>query len=213
MTPDKDDELARRVARAYDDVLHEPVPQRLTDLLSKTPPVVDLSAERTRRRAPSRAGARAPWATWTWAHWGGMAASLAIGVAAGALVVQRGNDGTLLAEHAGQVVAGAPLAHALDARLASERGANVAVQLSFVDRNGRYCRTFTAPSVAGLACREGANWNIVATAQTSPASNGEMRQAASDLPKSVLDAVDARIAGNALDAAQERAARARGWGR
>jgi hypothetical protein len=203
MTPRDDDELARRVARAYDDVLHEPVPQRLKDLLAAPSPVVDLSKERARRRGSS--------SQWTWAHWGGMAASLAIGVVAGVLFMSRTNGEALLVERAGQVVAGAPLAHALDARLASERDARVAVQLSFVDRDGRYCRTFTAPSVAGLACRDGANWSVVATAQPTPAASGEMRQAASSLPKPVLDAVDARIAGNALNAAQERAARDTGW--
>jgi hypothetical protein len=137
-----------------------------------------------------------------------MAASLAIGVVAGALFMQRaGSDGV--------VVAGSSLTHALDAQLASDAPASVSVHLSFVDREGRYCRTFTASSTAGLACRDGAHWNIIATA-TAPASapgSGAMRQAASSLPKPVLDAVDAKIAGNALDAAQERAARDRGWRR
>jgi hypothetical protein len=208
MTPDDDDDLRRRVATAYDDVLREPVPKRLTEMLAAPAPVVDLAAERARRRAGAPVAPR-----WTWAHWGGMAASLAIGVAGGLLVASRGTDDALLAERGGQVVAGHPLAQALDARLAADRDAAIAVQVSFVDRAGRYCRTFSAPTVAGLACHDGAQWQVVATAQASTETSGAMRQAASSLPKPVLDAVDARIAGSALDATQERAARDRGWRR
>lgn len=203
-----EDELKRRVARAYDDVLREPVPQRLTDLLAAPSPVVDLAAERAHRRA-----ARKPAARWGWAHWGGMAASLAIGVVAGALFVPGRGDDALLVERDGRVVAGAPLARALDTRLASEGGAPIAVQLSFVDRAGRYCRTFAGPAAAGLACRDDAQWTVVVTAQPPPAATGEMRQAATALPRPVLDAVDAQMASGALDAVQERAARDRGWRR
>jgi hypothetical protein len=207
MTAHEDDELKRRVARAYDDVLREPVPQRLADLLATPSPVVDLAAERAHRRA-----ARAPAPRWGWAHWGGMAASLAIGVVAGALFVP-GHDDALLVERGERGVAGASIARALDTRLASEGGAPIAVQLSFVDRTGRYCRTFAAPAAAGLACRDGAQWTVVAAAQPAPAATGEMRQAATALPRPVLAAVDAQMAGGALDATQERAARDRGWRR
>lgn len=199
-TPD-DDELRRRVSAAYDDVLREPVPDRLKQLLEKPAPVVDLAAERARRR-----GSAASESKWTWAHWGGMAASLAVGVIAGALFMPRsGSEGV--------VVAGSTLTRALDTQLAGDASSTVAVQLSFLDRDGRYCRTFGTASTAGLACREGTQWNVVATAPASAANGRGMRQAATPLPKPVLDAVDAKIAGNALDAAQERAARDRGWRR
>jgi hypothetical protein len=210
MTPTDDDELRRRVAAAYDDVLREPVPDRLNRLLAEPAPVVDLAAERARRARPAPVDARRGWG---WARWGGMAASLAIGVVAGVLFTMNRGDDTLVKGHGGQLVAGAGLARALDAQLASDPAARVAVQLSFVDRAGRYCRTFSADALAGLACREGARWEVVATAQAESRPGGAMRQAASSLPRPVLDAVDARIAGNALDAPQERAARDHGWRR
>lgn len=206
MTSKDDDELRRRVAAAYDEVLHEPVPDRLAKLLDKPAPVVDLGSERARRRAKPQPG-------WGWMQWGGMAASLAIGVLAGLQFAGPRGDDALLVERGGRMMAGAPLAHALDTRLASEPDARFAVQLSFVDRAGQYCRSFSADAVAGLACREGTQWHIVATAQASAEASGAMRQAASSLPRPVLDAVDARIAGNALGAAQERAARDGGWHR
>lgn len=208
MTADDDDELRRRVAAAYEDVLREPVPDRLNRLLAEPAPVVDLAAERARRAKPRPAQARPAWG---WAQWGGMAASLAIGAIAGVLFMMDRGGGTLVQEHGGQLVAAAPLAQALDAQLASDAATRVAVQLSFIDRSGQYCRTFSADGLAGLACREDARWKIVATAQAESRPGGAMRQAASALPRPVLDAVDARIAGSALDAPQERAAREHGW--
>jgi hypothetical protein len=213
MTPE-DDELRRRVAVAYDEVLREPVPERLSRLLEQPAPVVDLASERSRRREQRARGALAPrnWAQ-SWAAWGGMAASLAIGVLAGVQFAGKEGNNALLVEHAGHVVAGTALAHALDTRLASDTDPRIGVQLSFVDRAGQYCRTFRAASVAGLACRDNGDWNVVATAQADAKNSGGMRQAASPLPRAVLDTVDARISGNALDATQERAARDRGWQR
>jgi hypothetical protein len=48
-------------------------------------------------------------------------------------------------------------------------------------------------------------------AEAGTQAEGAYRQAGSDLPPAVLDAIDARIAGKPLDAAGEEAARARGW--
>ena len=198
-----DGDLDRRVAAAYDDVLREPVPDRLANLLATPAPaaVTNLAVERSRRRG-----------NWSWAQWGGMAASLALGVFVGwQFDASRGGGDALLAEAGGKVVAGPALSQALDERLASDSAARVAVQLSFLDKSGQYCRTFSADSVAGLACRDNGRWNVVATAQAPAANATAMRQASSSLPKAVLDAVDARIAGHSLDAAQERAARDHGW--
>jgi hypothetical protein len=89
----------------------------------------------------------------------------------------------------------------------------VAVQLSFVDQGGSYCRTFSTAAVAGLACRQRGQWVLQNLAATEAAPAGAVRQAASELPRAVLDAVDRRIAGDALDANRERQARERGWQR
>jgi len=140
-----------------------------------------------------------------------MAASVLVGVLVGLQWPTRGGD-ALLSERGGEVVAGERLARALDTRLAADAPDTVAVQLTFVDREGRYCRTFSAQRLAGLACRGDGRWSVVATARADAAASA-MRQAASALPRPVLEAVDARIAGMALDASQERAARDRAWQR
>ena len=180
-----EEELRRRVSGAYDDVLEEPVPDRLSSLLVPPPRKAKVIAFPL-----------------TWAQLGGMAASVLVGIAIGTQWPSQPGGG---------VVAGDRVARALDTQLASDTPAGVRVQLSFVDRDGRYCRTFAAGQLAGLACKKDSRWDGVAASRASGAATGEMRQAASALPPAVLDAVDARIAGDALDAAQERTARDRGW--
>lgn len=202
----------RRVVAAYAGTLDEPVPDRLLALLSANgaepaPPsnVVELAAERSRRAQPK--------AQPSWLHWGGIAASVVFGVLLGMQFDPLGRGSSLLIERGGQIVAGDRLQQALASQLASEppAGTGVSVQLSFVDKSGQYCRSFSADRIAGLACREGAQWTVQTTARADPASDAAMRQAAASLPRAVLDAVDARIAGDTLNAAQEREARDRGW--
>lgn len=195
-----DEELQRRVSAAYEEVLEEPVPQRLSSLLAP-PKVVDLDAHRAQRSA-RRFGPL------TWAQLGGIAAGVLVGIAIGWQLAPGGD--ALVAGRDGALVAAPRLARALDTQLASDRR-DVAVQLTFVDRDGRYCRTFAAQQIAGLACRDTGRWAVLATANSESQVTGEMRQAASALPRPVLDAVDARIAGAAFDATNERQARDRGW--
>lgn len=213
----------RRVAAAFADVLDEPVPDRLGALLAPPavaapPAVVDLAAERERRAAERerRDAARKPGLSW--AHWGGMAASVALGVVLGLQMASRGGAGgdALLAEVDGRVLAGARLAQALGTQAAGETSASgVSVQLSFIGKDGHYCRTFSTERVAGLACRDASRWAVQTTvaAESGALASGGMRQAASALPRAVLEAVDARIDGVTLTAEQERAAREKGWQR
>ena len=93
--------------------------------------------------------------------------------------------------------------------------AKVSVRLSFIDRKGRYCRAFESTGQAGLACRDGATWQVQALVSApagSPPGAG-MRQAASPLPPALLGEIDQRIAGEPLNAAAEQEARRKGWQR
>jgi len=199
----------RRVSAAFAGVLDEPMPDRLASLLASAPgapsaAVVDLNAARS-ARAQRRALPG-------WAQWGGMAASVVLGVLLGVQFAGRGGDASLGVRD-GRLVAGGVIDQALSAQLASAGGTPVAVQLSFVDRDGAYCRTFSTTTLAGLACRRDGQWAVQTLAATSVAAEGAMRQAATSLPREVLDAVDRRIAGEALDATRERQARDQGWRR
>ena len=207
----------RRVAAAFANVLDEPMPERLASLLADPPgaphsTVVSLGAARAARaeRAQRRAMP-------SWAQWGGMAASVLLGVLLGLQFASRSghNDDGALGMRDGRLVAGGPIEQALATQLAGANtsGSPVAVQLSFVDRAGAYCRTFSTASVAGLACRRDGQWAVQALAAAEGTADGAMRQASSSLPRAVLDAVDQRIAGDALDAERERQARDHSWRR
>lgn len=198
-----------RVRAAYAPVLDEPVPDRLSALLSAHAPaatVVSLEAARAAR------GPRAP--AVSWAQWGGIAAGVVVGVLVG-MNVPRGDADTSITLQGDRLVASGAVGHALSTQLASEpaSGEAVAVQLSFVDKDGNVCRTFSTNAMAGLACRQGQSWTVQTLVAAERPAAGTMRQAASALPRTVLDAVDQRIDGAALDASGERQARGRGWQR
>ena len=203
--------LRQDVFAAFAPTLDEPVPERLQPPAAR---VHDLGAVRAARAATQeqweqrQVQHRRP----AWPQWGALAASLVVGVLAGSLGSGWFGSGTeLVRGPAGELSAGGRLAQALDRQLAQEGGSgDVRVGLSFVARDGNYCRSFQLGGSAGLACREGGNWRVPVLAD-SPAQAGAYRQAAAPLPPAVLDAVDARIAGATLDAAAERAARERGW--
>ncbi|HET9977664.1 MAG TPA: zf-HC2 domain-containing protein [Burkholderiaceae bacterium] len=192
--------------------LDEPVPDRLAGLLrpaASGATVVDLAAARASRVPQANAPAR-----WGWATWGGMAASFLAGVLLARTGWMTSEDTVAFATRDGTVIAQGAVAHALSTRLAGDPAGIVAIQLSFVDRRGRYCRTFAIERAAGLACREGEAWAVQALAPAVSDGGGTaLRQAATALPSEVLQAVDASIDGNTLDSAAERNARDRGWTR
>jgi hypothetical protein len=181
--------LRSRIADAYAPVLDEPVPAALVAAAS-------VANDRGRRRfgAP---------------QWAAMAACLVAGVLVGRAALP--NQGPLAARDGVLVVRG-DLANALTTQLAAESGP-VKLGVSFRSGDGRYCRTFqSAPDrLAGVACREADRWVARTTTAWAPAAGPDYRTAGSETPPAVLAAVDSMIAGEPLDAAAERAARARAW--
>jgi hypothetical protein len=203
--------LRADVFAAFAGVLDEPVPERLQP---RAP-----SGKHVHVDALRLAGARPLPARWSWPQWGAMAASLMVGVLAGALGWHGTRTGdatsTPIARAGGALVAQGALAQALSRQLASEQGpgADVKLGVSFQAKDGSYCRSFTLGSAGGLACRSGGAWRIPVLAEGEPEQGGAYRQAGSAMPSAVLDAIDQRIAGRALDAAGESAARRHGWER
>jgi len=202
------------VFAAFAGVLDEPVPARLQPGAAPVPDaggatVHSLEARRAARQAQAARPAPAR------PRWGALAASLAVGVLAGALGWQAfDNAGQApFGRRGGAMVAQGELADALSHRLAAEPAQADAVRLgvSFRDRDGAYCRSFMLGTTGGFACRQGGEWRIPVMAQAEQAQAGAYRQAGSALPAAVLDAIDQRIAGGTLDAPAERAARDRGW--
>lgn len=184
----------------------DPRDRDLARLIAAAPRPSPLSGRLLDRLRDAFAPARAP-------LWAGLAAAcFVVGLSIGWL----GGDGAGVGftVDRGGVIADAGLVRVLDSRLTAD-GADAdgrAVGLTFRDAEGRWCRTFQAgeAGVAGLACRQDGGWTMRALAPFH-APSGELRTAAADIPAPVLAAVDAAIAGDALDAAAETAARDAGW--
>ncbi|MES1199920.1 MAG: anti-sigma factor [Pseudomonadota bacterium] len=191
--------LRADLSAAFDGVLSEPVPERLLQPLQGGA-VVDLEARRAKR------------ARWSVREWGAMAASLAAGLLIG--LGSMSGKGALVAADASGLLARGDLEQALNTQLASDAGRSFRIGLTFRDKDGDFCRTFQASqqAIAGLACRQDANWRV-AIDLTNASAAGEVRQAGSSMPPEILSAIEQCIDGDALDAAGERAARERGWRR
>lgn len=214
---DADPALAERVARhqslrsdvfaAFAPILDEPVPPALT-AAALPGKVADLNAARAAREERAAPAPR----RWSWPEWGAIAATLAVGVLVGGMMggIGGGTALTVAQGAGGKLVAQGSLATALSQQLAASEGA-VRIGVSFAAKDGSLCRSFIMDGTAGLACRHGDAWQVPVIAEAAGAAAGDYRQAGSAMPSAVLDAIDARIAGPALDAKGEQEAVRRGW--
>ncbi len=138
-----------------------------------------------------------------------MAATLALGIAAGDALV--GGSSSPVEPEAGRLVAAAGLEEALYTRLASTPADDgPRMGLTFRDKGGNVCRTFTDQAASGLACLEGGDWRIRGLVQPPEGQDGEYRLAAGTDPN-LAAMIDSTIQGEPLDADQEKAVRERGW--
>jgi negative regulator of sigma E activity len=217
----EDPEIAKRVERhramratmqgAFAAVIEEPVPERLIAAArgQASSTVVEFAGA---RQAAQRKVGGAPARRWQPAA---LAASLLLGLGAGYMTWH--GSGTLIEANSRGLVASAALADALSMQLSGDRSADlVAITgLSFRNKAGGYCRTFSlsgAEAASGLACRDGARWQIRALAQSAHQDGGNnFRMAGSTLPPSIRAAVEESIDGEPLDRTAEIAARQAGW--
>jgi len=191
--------LVLRLRAAYDPVLTEPVPDRLARTMSGSARVISLADARTARTANA-----APLRDW---RAGGLiAAGLAIVLVVGQALWAPGAGPVV--ERGGQLVASGDLGRALDTQLSG--GGAIRIQLTFRDQAGAICRSFTGATASGVACRRNGRWALEALFAGEAPSGGDYRMAASGNPR-VLQVVGDMISGDAFDAAQERAAKARHW--
>jgi hypothetical protein len=210
--------MRARVSVAFASIVNEAVPPRLYPGAAGAK-VVQLNAVRAaRQQQQQQQQMQRERPRPAWMQWGALAASLVLGVLVGALGLRglQDNSGVMgISGKNGPLVAQGDLAQALTQQLASSAasGASVRIGVSFVARDGDYCRSFAMANSAGLACREGAQWTVPVLVEGAAGTAGAYRQATSEIPTAVLDAIDQRITGNALGPDEERVARQRGWRR
>lgn len=203
--------LRSNVFEAFSPIMDEPVPPRL-HAATRPGKVIHLNTVRATRTETVEKR------RWSWPEWGALAATLVVGVLAGSVGLKSMQGEAQLASVAasdGTLVAQGKLADALTHQLASATTASseVKIGVSFVGKDGNYCRSFMMGVAAGVACHSGAEWKVPLMAEATPSAAGPYRQAGSEMPAAVMEAVDQRIAGQALDGREEQAARQQGWKR
>lgn len=208
--------LRSNVFNAFAGTLDEAVPQRL-QAAARSGKVVHLDSVRQARQPPAPPPAASK-SKWVFPQWAALAATLVVGVLVGVFGTQTfSGDGQLAAfdKESGILAAQGKLDKALSQQVAGipARDASVKVGITFMSKEGSYCRSFMLPTTAGLACRNGETWEIPVLTNGPMGINTQYRQASSALPAAVLEAIDARIEGKPLDAAGERAAHKADWTR
>ena len=203
-TVDRHRALRAKLSGAFAPALEEPVPQRLVEAAraaakAPAPNVVDFAAARERKLG------------WTRREWGAMAACLMVGVLFGGVALRK-PDPMIMASNGGLVANGA-LERALDTQLASDAGKTVRIGLTFRGQGGESCRTYSYENggVSGMACREDDTWRVQMAVASAPRAPSQFRTASVETPPALLALVEEKIAGETLDAAQEKAARDGGW--
>jgi hypothetical protein len=207
------DDTAAAVRDAFAPVLSAPLPERLTKIVTApaTAEVVDLAAARIVRDLPTPANDTG--SSWRWPQFGAMAASLALGVLIGGPLLTGGGSGDAPAGGS-LVLASADVTAMLDTA-PSGQAVDLAslgtgeVVLTFRNADGQLCRQFMLEAGGStsdaLACSgDDSNWQIEAFGRRA-APAGEMKLAGGDAAVSVVAAVDAMIASDALVGADEAA--------
>src|SRR5438270_6630153 len=188
--------LGVQMRNAFDPIAAAPVPDRLQATLRPPAQVIDFAAAKRARSMPALA------------QWTAMAATLAIGIFVGTRV-PHGTD-TPVEAQGGKLYAAAAVNHALDSQLASAPAGDVRIGLTYRDQAGEICRAFTAAAASGLACRSGGRWQMKGLFAAPEGQNSSYRMAAGMDPN-LAALVGSTMAGEPVDAAQEKAARDKGW--
>lgn len=193
--------MQSRMKSAFDTLLDAPVPETLTATMRRPQgEVIDFAAAKRERGRPA-------WPALP--QWAAMAATLAVGIIVGTLVPHRSAEPVQV--QGGQIFAAAALDQSLDSQLASAPAAGpVRIGMTFRDRSGAICRSFTETRQSGLACRNGERWEVRGLFAAPEGEAGDYRMAGGMDPN-LAALVDSTIAGEAFDARQEKAARDKGW--
>ncbi|HUE79116.1 MAG TPA: anti-sigma factor [Sphingomicrobium sp.] len=193
--------LSGRLRTAFESVEQTPISERITAAVrTRKAGVIDFGAA-PRSREVRRPAARPAWMA--------MAAALVLGLALGLLLRAPSNAPFKVQD--GGMYAAMSLERALDTQLASAPVAgNVRIGVTFRDQAGGICRSFTSQEASGLACRDDGGWRVRGFFAAPEGQDSEYRMARGMDPN-LAGLIDTAIAGDPLDAAQERAAKQNGW--
>jgi hypothetical protein len=191
--------IAADLRAAFGPIANAKVPEAIAAAAVAPPDsVVSFAAARKKPRAAFGAP-----------QWAAMAAALALGIALGT-TIESGPPAGPVEVRDGGLYAASAIDKALDNQLASVAAGEVRIGLTFRDRAGAICRTFTAAASTGLACRDDERWKLRGLFASPEGQSSDYRMAAGADPQ-LMALVDETIAGEPFDAKQEQAAKARHW--
>lgn len=192
--------MQARLKGAFDKVAAAPIPERIRAAASvDRSNVVDLGVRRDRAR---RAIPALP-------QWAMIAATLVLGLFVGTQLPGHGDSPVQMRN--GALYAAADLDRALDTQLASAPTAGpIRIGLTFRNSDGTVCRSFAGTAATGLACHDDGRWRLRGLFPASEGQSGEYRMAAGMDPN-LAALVGSTMAGEPMDAAQERQASEHGW--
>ena len=190
-----------RLRGAFDSIPGAPVPERLADAVKpSTAQVVPFAIPRRANNDDGR---------WAWPQWAAIAATLVLGIGLGTtLNSERGTSAVEV--RSGKMFAAGQLDETLDRQLASAAAGDVRVALTFRDQSGTICRTFTEQKSSGLACRQGADWQVRGLFAAPEGQRSEYRMA-TGIEAQLAALIDSTIKGEPLDADEEEHARRNNW--
>ena len=192
--------MQAQLKSAFDGLLTQPVPDAIAAAARvEEPGVIDFAQAKREREARGRAPLP---------QWAALAATLAIGLFAGAMISSRGDDAVEI--QGGKVYAAAALGEALETQLASAPAGDVRIGLTFRDQAGTICRSFTDAAASGLACRDDGRWQVRGLFAAPEGQRGAYRMAAGADPN-LAALVGSTMVGEPFDATREKAAQAQGW--
>lgn len=194
--------LRQQLRAAFDPVLSEDIPAALRNAALNTP-----VSWRLRLRQWLTLGQRGGAAISVPRFAATAAAALAIGVLVGSTAFE---TNTVIASSDDAMVAQGTLTNALNIKLASDQTGDVRIGVSFQNKTGEDCRSFTTGGSTGLACHSGDEWKIAALVK-SEAESGIYQTAGSAMPDAIRNAIGTMAAGDMFDAARERKERDAGW--
>lgn len=195
--------MGTQLRSSFASVAEARVPERLARAVTpSSAEILDFAASRG-RHAPSARWSSVP-------QWAAMAATPVLGIGLGT-ALNNESASSPVEVRGGKMFAAGQLDSTLDRQLASAAPADGArVGLTFRDQSGTICRTVTDPSSSGLACRDGEGWQVRGLFAAPEGQSGDYRMAAGPDPN-LAALVDSAMQGEAFDAEQEKAAKARGW--
>jgi hypothetical protein len=193
--------LRSELKSVFDQVAEAPVPKHLIDAVRPPPAqVIDFQAAKSAREL------RGSWPPA--AQWAAMAATLVLGFFAGTFTPRHNNAPVTVQD--GALYASASLNQALSSALASAPNGPVRIGLTYRDQTGSICRTFTEAKSSGLACRDGARWQLRGLFP-APEGQGDAYRMAAGMDPNLATLVNSTIAGDPFDSGEEEKERQRGW--